>query len=112
MPSTAAQARSVTRAIEVLDRLGKDEEADALGEFAELDVVVALLGSAEFKDAAVSTPSSPARLKRMQARIDERRDRIGVVYQRRRRALEDARKTVDAIVERIDSSARDRQPHS
>lgn len=111
MPSTAAQVVRA-RAIEVLDRLGKDEEVDALGESAELDVVVALLGSAEFKDAAAANAELAGQAKRMQARIDERRDRIGVVYQRRRRALEDARKTVDATVERIDSSARDRQPHS
>lgn len=106
VPSTAAQVVRA-RAIEALDRIDRDDQIDARRESAELDVGVALLGSPEFKEAAGNNPELAKEAEKMQARIDERRQRIGVVQQRRRRTMEDARKMVDVLAERIDAAARD-----
>jgi hypothetical protein len=106
VPSTAAQVTRA-RAIEVLDGLGRDEEIGTAREIAEVDAVVAVLGSPEFKEAAGNNPELAKQAEKIQARIDERRERIGVVQQRRRRTMEDARKMVDALAERIDAMARD-----
>ena len=107
VPSTAVQVVRA-RAAEVLDRFARDEETGAGGERGEIDAVAALIASPEFKRAAAENPELARQAKKMRARIDERRERLGVVQQRRRRMIDDAAKAADALAERIDTAARDR----
>lgn len=106
MPSIASQVVHA-RAAEVLERIAADEEADDEREFEEVKAVEALLDSPEFKDAA-GAPELGVQTEKIRARIDERRERLRTVHDRRGRMIEDARKMADALAARIDASARDR----
>ena len=106
IPSAAAQVIRA-RATDLLDVIGGELERDAGRESQEIDTVAALLESEAFQAATREDPGLAKLGKTVGARVDERRQRLEVVAQRRQMALVDARKAIVDLTEAIDARARD-----